>query len=94
MNSRPFELDSRLILQQAVNRARKMGIRSSFGAECEFYLFGLDENGNSTGTPADQAGYMDTSPYDRGENVRREICLTLEEMGLQPESSHHEEGPG
>lgn len=93
-DSRPFELDSRLILQQAVNRARKMGIRSSFGAECEFYLFGLDENGNSTGTPADQAGYMDTSPYDRGENVRREICLTLEEMGLQPESSHHEEGPG
>ena len=37
---------------------------------------------------------MDIAPEDRGENVRREICLTLEQMGLRPESSHHEEGPG
>lgn len=37
---------------------------------------------------------MDIAPEDRGENVRREICLTLEQMGIQPESSHHEEGHG
>ena len=37
---------------------------------------------------------MDIAPEDRGENIRREICLTLEQMGIQPESSHHEEGPG
>jgi len=37
---------------------------------------------------------MDVSPLDKGENVRREICLTLEEMGITPEASHHEEGPG
>ena len=37
---------------------------------------------------------MDVAPEDRCENVRREICLTLERMGIQPESSHHEEGPG
>ena len=37
---------------------------------------------------------MDSTPEDRGENVRRNICLTLSEMGIQPESSHHEEGPG
>ena len=37
---------------------------------------------------------MDIAPEDKGENVRREICLTLEQMGIKPESSHHEEGPG
>ena len=37
---------------------------------------------------------MDIAPEDRGENIRREVCLTLEQMGIQPESSHHEEGPG
>ena len=42
----------------------------------------------------DNAGYMDMAPEDLGENVRREICLTLEEMGIAPEASHHEEGPG
>ena len=37
---------------------------------------------------------MDIAPDDRGVNVRREICLSLSEMGILPESSHHEEGPG
>ena len=55
---------------------------------------GLDENGEVTDVPYDQATYMDVAPEDRCENVRREICLTLERMGIQPESSHHEEGPG
>ena len=60
----------------------------------EFYLFKLDEYGSKTRIPYDDAGYMDIAPDDRGENVRREICLTLEQMGIRPESSHHEEGPG
>lgn len=34
------------------------------------------------------------APEDKGENVRREICLTLEQIGITPECSHHEEGPG
>ena len=60
----------------------------------EFYLFKTDHNGYKTREPYDQAGYMDIAPDDKGENVRREICLTLEQMGIYPESSHHEEGPG
>ena len=60
----------------------------------EFYLFRRDENGEPTRIPYDNAGYMDIAPEDKGENVRREICLTLEQMGIQPERSHHEEGPG
>ena len=42
----------------------------------------------------DRGGYLDISPLDKGENIRREICLCLEEMGIQPEASHHEQGPG
>ena len=37
---------------------------------------------------------MDAAPEDKGEDVRREICLTLEDMGVTPESSHHSGGPG
>lgn len=90
----PFERDSRLILRRAVERAKKAGITVSIGTEYEFYLFLTDENGAPTHTPFDRAGYMDVAPADKGENVRREICLTLIEMGMQPERSHHEEGPG
>ena len=90
----PFECDARNLLKQAVSDAEKAGLRFSFGAEQEFYLFLLDDSGKPTRTPIDEAEYMDIAPQDQGENVRREICLTLEKMGIRPESSHHEEGPG
>ena len=90
----PFEGDTRYLLKSAIAEAAKQGLSFSFGAEQEFYLFQLDENGQPTKIPCDQAGYMDIAPEDRGENVRREVCLTLEQMGLRPESSHHEMGPG
>lgn len=90
----PFECDTRGILKRAIEEAKKEGYSFAFGAEQEFYLFLLDENGKPTKIPYDEAGYMDLAPDDRGENIRREICLTLEQMGIKPESSHHEEGPG
>lgn len=90
----PFACDTRSLLKRAVEEAKEAGLAFTFGAEQEFYLFRLDENGKPTGIPCDQAGYMDIAPEDRGENIRREICLTLEQMGIRPESSHHEEGPG
>lgn len=89
-----FAHDTRSILKQAVADAAAAGYTFSFGSELEFYLFRLDENGEPTKIPYDRASYMDVSPEDKCENVRREICLTLERMGIQPESSHHEEGPG
>ena len=88
------ECDTRSLLKRAVQEAEKEGVSFSFGAEQEFYLFLLDQNGKPTKEPYDEAGYMDIAPEDRGENVRREICLTLQQMGIHPESSHHEEGPG
>ena len=90
----PFECDTRSLLKKAVQTAKQNGYQFFFGAEQEFYLFHLDENGNPTKTPYDNASYMDISPEDKGENIRREVCLTLEQMGILPESSHHEEGPG
>lgn len=93
-DGRPFECDSRNLLIQAMETAKKAGCQFYFGAEQEFYLFKLDDAGYPTDVPYDQAGYMDIAPEDKGENIRREICLTLEQMGIQPESSHHEEGPG
>ncbi len=90
----PFEGDGRYILKKAVQQCANMGYVCKIGTECEFYLFETDEKGNPTAQPHDHGTYCDIAPLDRGENVRREICLTLEEMGLLPESSHHEQGPG
>ena len=89
-----FINDTRSILIKAVADAKEAGYNFNFGSELEFYLFKLDEKGNRTYIPHDEAGYMDIAPDDRGENVRREICLTLEQMEIVPEGSHHEEGPG
>ena len=93
-NGKDFPCDTRKILQNAVDYAKEKGIEFEFGSEIEFYLFKADEEGESTGIPYDKAGYMDIAPDDKGENIRREICLMLEEMGILPVSSHHEEGPG
>lgn len=90
----PFEKDSRLVLKSAVKSAREHGITVQIGSEYEFYLFKTDTDGNPTKIPFDHAGYMDVAPDDKGENVRREICLTLLDMGIITESSHHKEGPG
>lgn len=90
----PFELDARRILKDTVKSLREKELSVFFGAECEFYLFKNDENGEPTDIPLDCGGYLDLAPADRGENVRREICFTLQEMGIKPESSHHENGPG
>lgn len=90
----PFEADSRLILKRAIDAASAKCVTVRIGAEFEFYLFNTDEKGYPTTEPFDRAGYMDVAPEDKGENVRREICMTLLDMGITPESSHHEEGPG
>lgn len=91
----PYEKDCRNMLKKAIKTAKdECNLTLSFGPEVEFYLFKLDENGEPTNIPFDNAGYMDIAPEDKGENIRRDICFTLEQMGITPEASHHEEGPG
>jgi glutamine synthetase len=89
-----FSHDGRVILKQVVDRAEKMGYFCKIGVECEFYIFKTNEDGEPTKATLDRGGYLDISPLDKGEDIRREICLTLEEMGIKPEASHHEQGPG
>lgn len=93
-DGRPFPCDTRALLHDTIAWAAQRGFRFLFGAEQEFYLFQRDESGEPTKIPYDRAGYMDIAPDDKGENIRREICLTLARMGISPECSHHEEGPG
>ena len=93
-DGRPYEKDTRYMLKQAVKAAAEKKVSVNFGPELEFYVFRKDENGNRTTEPIDHAGYMDCEPMDRGDNIRREICFTLIDMGITPEASHHEQGPG
>jgi glutamine synthetase len=89
-----FTHDSRYILKKAIKRYDRLGYVCKIGAECEFYLFKTDENGDPTEITLDKGGYLDISPIDKGENIRREITLCLEEVGIKVERSHHEQGPG
>ncbi|MCL2211806.1 MAG: type I glutamate--ammonia ligase [Treponema sp.] len=93
-DNQAFEHDTRLVLKKVTERMKKTGYICKIGAECEFYLFKTNENGEPSDITLDKGTYMDISPLDKGEDIRREICLTLEEMGIKPESSHHEQGPG
>ncbi|WP_294428302.1 glutamine synthetase family protein [uncultured Treponema sp.] len=91
----PYKKDCRHLLKTATAKIKaECGVDLQFGTEFEFYLFKLNENGEATKIPFDNAGYMDIAPEDKGENIRRNICFTLEQMGITPEASHHEEGPG
>lgn len=92
-NGEPFEGDPRYILKCAVREAEKLGYRFEVGPECEFFLFHTDENGLPTTITHEQAGYFDLGPVDFGENARRDIVLTLEEMDFVIEASHHEVAP-
>lgn len=93
-DGRHFEGDGRYILKNVLSELKEMKYICKVGTEFEFYLFETDENGFPTKKPFDMGTYFDIAPIDKGENIRREICLTLEEMNITPESSHHESGPG
>ncbi len=83
----------RTILKNVIKKAEQKGYTVKVSPECEFFLFHTDENGNPTTMTHEKAGYLDVGPVDFGENARREMVLTLEEMGFEVESSHHEKAP-
>ena len=90
----PFDGDPRYILKNIISEAAEMGYTFNVGPECEFFLFQTDNDGNPTTKTIDQGGYFELGPVDRGEEARRDICITLEEMGFEIEASHHECAPG
>ncbi len=89
----PFEGDSRYILRRTIEEAAKIGYHFDVGPECEFFLFHTDEDGGPTTISHERAGFFDLGPVDLGENARRDMVLTLEDMGFEIESSHHEAAP-
>lgn len=89
----PFAGDPRYVLKRAVKEAEEMGFTFRVGAECEFFLFHLDDNGMPTTLTHEKAGYFDVGPADFGENARRDMVLTLEDMGFVVEASHHDVAP-
>lgn len=89
-----YKCDSRKILMDITSKLEKEHLDFNILMKTDFYLLKLNEEGIKTNIPYDEAGYMDVAPLDKGENVRREICLSLNEMGIKPITSHHKKGPG
>ena len=92
-DGRPFEGDSRYILKKVLAGAKEKSVMFTVGPECEFFLYHLDDNGLPTTLTHEHAGFFDVAPMDLGENARRDIILTMEEMGYAIDSSHHEFAP-
>ena len=89
----PYKNSPRYILENVAGKAQEEGYTCYIDPDCEFFLFHTDDNGNPTTVTHEQAGYLDISPLDLGENARRDMVLTLEDMGMEVESSHHEAAP-
>ena len=92
-NGEPFEGDPRYILKKVIKEADAMGYTFNVGPELEFFLFHTDDYGMPTTETHEKGGYFDLGPIDLGENARRDMVLTLEDMGFEVESSHHETAP-
>jgi glutamine synthetase len=85
----PFEGDPRYVLKRNLKRATDLGFTFYVGPELEFFYFR-----NSEGTEVlDAGGYFDLTPLDVASDFRRQTVLTLEEMGIGVEYSHHEVAP-
>ena len=89
----PFVGCPRTTLKKVIAMADRMGVQMKAGPEAEFFLF-QTRNGRPTTESHDAASYFDLSPVDQGEDVRREIVLALEAMGLLVDAAHHEVAPG
>lgn len=89
-----FEGDPRYVLKRTLKKTYELGYTFQVGPECEFFLFHTDNHGQPTTSTHDTASYCDLAPFDQGENARREICMALEEMGFEIETSHHESAAG
>jgi glutamine synthetase len=85
----PFEGDPRFVLKKNLKRAADLGYNFYVGPELEYFYFK-----DSCGTEIlDSGGYFDLTPLDAATEMRRETVLTLEEMGIGVEYSHHEVAP-
>ena len=85
----PFVADPRYVLRRQLERAAAAGFTFYVGPELEYFYFKAPDNPE----PLDAGGYFDLTPLDAASDLRRETVLTLEEMGIAVEYSHHEVAP-
>ena len=85
----PFEGDPRYVLKRNLKKTADMGYTFYVGPELEYFYFQDSE----TTQFLDRGGYFDLTPPDTATDLRRETILTLEEMGIGVEYSHHEVAP-
>ena len=93
-NEKPYKGDPRGVLKKVIAQAKELGYDFQVGPECEFFLLNTDDEGNPTMETKERAGYFDLGPNDSGENARRDIVLTMEDLGCEIEASHHEVAAG
>ena len=86
----PYVGDPRYVLKRALKRAAGMGFTYYVGPELEYFYF---RDSAGAPEPLDQGGYFDLTPLDVASDMRRETVLTLEQMGIGVEYSHHEVAP-
>ncbi len=88
-DGKPYEGDPRYVLKRMVKKAAEMGFTAYFGPELEYFYFKTDKLPEIL----DEGGYFDLTTLDVASDLRRDTILTLEEMGIDVEYSHHEVGP-
>ncbi len=89
LDGSPFEKDSRNVLKTVLKKAAKEGYFFNVGPELEFFLFDTDENGGATCSTNEKGSIFDVGPVDQGENARRDMVLSLSDMGFEIEASYH-----
>jgi len=81
-----FEGDPRYVLKRNLQRATEKGYTFNVGPELEYFYF---KNAEGTHT-LDEGGYFDLTPPDIASDLRLETILTLEQMDIAVQYSHHE----
>ena len=87
---KPYEGDPRFVLKRALEKMKKLGFDHFYvGPELEFFYFKNSQKPEII----DEGGYFDLTPLDMASNLRRETVLSLKELGIKVEYSHHEVAP-
>ena len=90
----PFAGDPRAVLKRQIARAADLGYTMNAGMEAEFFMFKPGQEGTPATVTHDVGSYFDMAPADLGEDARRAIVSTLEQMGFEVEAAHHEVAHG
>lgn len=83
----PYQGDPRYVLRRTLQRAAKLGFTFYVGPELEFFYL---KSGRGRPETLDEGGYFDLTPQDLANDIRRDTVLTLEQMGIDVNCSHHE----